>query len=68
MSLGTNTSRLITAHGQLFQVRIQRAVATPPSSSLSSPPVDVESDAAAEPAEQDDLLDRGAAAERSDWL
>lgn len=48
------------------RVRIQQAVTTPPPS--SPPPVDPESDTADEPAEQDDLLDRGTTAEPSDWL
>lgn len=55
-------SRLLLA--PQLQVRIHKAVEVPP-----RPPVeDVDSDTAAEPAEQEELLDSGAAAERSDWL
>lgn len=48
----------------MFQVRIQKVVETP-----SSPPAeDPESDAATEPAEQDELLDCVTTVEQSDWL
>lgn len=47
----------------LFQVRIQRSVETP-----KPPAQDPESDAEAEPAEQDELLDHNTAQEQSDWL
>lgn len=57
-----SSKRAESNSAQHFQVRIEKTVAT------LRPPVEVESDAAAEPAEQDDLLDRGAAGEPSDWL
>lgn len=48
----------------MFQVRIQKVVEPP-----SSPPAeDLESDAAAEPAEQDELLDCVTSVEQNDWL
>lgn len=46
------------------QVRIHKAVEVPP----RPPAEDVDSDTVAEPAEQEELLDSGAAAEQSDWL
>lgn len=46
------------------QVRIHKAVEVPP----RPPAEDGDSDTAAEPAEQEELLDSGAAAEQSDWL
>lgn len=47
-----------------LQVRIHKAVEVP----ARPPAEDVDSEAAAEPAEQEELLDSGAAAEQSDWL
>ncbi|XP_056867698.1 transmembrane protein 54a [Takifugu flavidus] len=49
---------------QARRVRIQKAVEVPP----RPPAEDGDSDTAAEPAEQEELLDSGAAAEQSDWL
>lgn len=47
-----------------LQVRIRKPVEVPP-----SPPAEgADSDAAAEPAEQEELLDSGAVVEQSDWL
>lgn len=46
------------------QVRIHKEVEVPP----RPPAEDTDSDAAAEPAEQEELLDSGAAAEQGDWL
>lgn len=46
----------------LFQVRIQRTVET------LQPAQNQETDAEAEPAEQDELLDHNTAEEQSDWL
>lgn len=46
------------------QVRIQKAVEVP----LSPPAEGADSEAAAEPEEQEDLLDSGTRAEQSLWL
>lgn len=46
------------------RVRIQRRAETP----TSPPPPHLETDVESEPAERDDLLDGGAAAEQSQWL
>lgn len=45
-------------------MRIQKVDEIPPSSPVEDP----ESDAAAEPAEQEDLLNHVAAVEQSEWL